>query len=527
MSGSLSARVAFGLVGQLVVFGAAVVYLVWAADSLFDDVSVLKDDLEPATDDLRNLVFELKSYEELLTSPSRTNLDRVGDYLPRARVFERLRSDAVSLEKVAHWKGSGEEIRTLLGGAASVVRELVDGDRLVSGVSENPLIGNAADLPGNNQALLQMLVGRLNTALGYGREEESRVLARELARIIQITRATVMRTSRKVLDASRRANDALFRKRSEISYTVLVVPGGALLVALIVTLLTLRALRPVKELAMGVRRLALGDYDVTPPSRLTGELHDLAEALGALARALKAREADLERKKDELMRAERLALVGRMASVVAHEVRNPLNSIALNVDLLREIARPGDGEEGEQLNDVLGAVQREVDRLAEITGEYLKFGRLPKGVLAPCDLGRVTQETRMFMDSEFSGAGVDVVVKSPEKPLMVVSDEAQLRQALVNLLRNAVEAMPDGGAITVEAAGKGERAVLAVTDCGTGIPDEFRPRLFEPFATTKQRGTGLGLAFVQQVAHECGGEVDIESEVGQGTTVRLFLKRSL
>lgn len=133
----------------------------------------------------------------------------------------------------------------------------------------------------------------------------------------------------------------------------------------------------------------------------------------------------------------------------------------------------------------------------------------------------------MFMDSEFSGAGVDVVVKSPEKPLMVVSDEAQLRQALVNLLRNAVEAMPDGGAITVEAAGKGERAVLAVTDCGTGIPDEFRPRLFEPFATTKQRGTGLGLAFVQQVAHECGGEVDIESEVGQGTTVRLFLKRSL
>ena len=92
---------------------------------------------------------------------------------------------------------------------------------------------------------------------------------------------------------------------------------------------------------------------------------------------------------------------------------------------------------------------------------------------------------------------------------------------------SATERRPPKSRACLVGAGKGERVVLAVSDTGPGIPDEFRPRLFEPFATTKQRGTGLGLAFVQQVAQECGGEVVIESDAGKGTTVRFFLKRSL
>ena len=107
---------------------------------------------------------------------------------------------------------------------------------------------------------------------------------------------------------------------------------------------------------------------------------------------------------------------------------------------------------------------------------------------------------------------------------MVLSDESQLRQALLNVLRNAVEAMPGGGAISMAVAPTGDRAVLSVADTGCVIPQEFRSRLFEPFATTKPSGTGLGLAFVQQVAHESGGEVAIESAPGKGTTVRLTLR---
>jgi len=524
---SLSARVALGLVGQLLVFGSAVIYLVWAADSLFDNLSVLKDDLQPATEDLRNLVFELKAYEDLLSTNSRTSLDRTRDYLPRTRVFERLRSDESSLRRVSEWSGTSVEVSEILDGAAEVLHEFVEGDHLIPGVIKTRALTGPKGLPKTNIALFRHVMARMNATLRHGNEKDARLIARELLRIVRIARANVVRVSKQVLTASRVANDELFNRRSEISYAVVMVPIGALLVAVLVMILTLRALRPVRELAEGVRRLARGDYDTKVPERLSGELHDLAEALEALGRALKTREADLENKKDELMRAERLALVGRMASVVAHEVRNPLNSIALNVDLLNEMISEVNQAEGDRFENVIGAVQREIDRLSEITGEYLKFGRLPKGVLGPCDVCRVVRETGTFMESELTGEGVSMDLRTPDKPLVVVADEAQLRQALLNVLRNAVEAMPDGGKIIVEAAGKGERVVLSVTDTGPGIPKEFRPRLFEPFATTKQNGTGLGLAFVQQVAHECGGDVTIDSEEGEGTTIRILLKRSL
>ncbi|HOI10391.1 MAG TPA: ATP-binding protein [Myxococcota bacterium] len=214
-----------------------------------------------------------------------------------------------------------------------------------------------------------------------------------------------------------------------------------------------------------------------------------------------------------------------MASVVAHEVRNPLNSIALNVDLLREMLE-GPGRDPARALDVLRAVQGEVDRLAEITEEYLRFGRMPKGVMAACDLGRVLRETRDFMEGEFAAAGIAVRTELPDVPLRVRTDEGQFRQALINILRNAVEAMPDGGTLTLRAAEQDDRVVVAVADTGVGIPDAFKARLFEPFATTKPRGTGLGLAFVQQVVQESGGDVSIDSAPGRGTTISMVLRRA-
>ena len=130
------------------------------------------------------------------------------------------------------------------------------------------------------------------------------------------------------------------------------------------------------------------------------------------------------------------------------------------------------------------------------------------------------------MAEELANAGVEVQAWLPDEPVRVITDEGQLRQALVNVIRNAVEAMPTGGRLTLAVRAEGDRAVVEVTDTGTGIPESFRARLFEPFATTKPRGTGLGLAFVQQVAQESGGDVGIESKEGRGTSVRLRLRRA-
>ena len=319
----------------------------------------------------------------------------------------------------------------------------------------------------------------------------------------------------------------LFRsvpRRSELSLVVIFVSAAALVTALVVLLLSLRALRPVGDLVAAIRRLAGGD--TSPVSiRSTRELADLSDALNSLGQELSRRATEQERAQEERMRTERLAVVGRMASVVAHEVRNPLNSIALNVDLLHEMLQAPD-RGGARAGEVLGAVQREVDRLSEITEEYLRFGRMPKGVLAPVDAVRVVRETAEFMGEELAAADVQVESRLPDEPVRVVTDEGQLRQALVNVIRNAVEAMPGGGLLALVVRPEGERVAVEVADTGTGIPESFKARLFEPFATTKPRGTGLGLAFVQQVAQESGGDVGIESGEGRGTTVRLRLRKA-
>lgn len=522
---SLSARVALGLAAQMVVFGGAVGYLVFAADDLFDRLSILKDDLEPAGDDLRNLVVDVKEVEGLLAS--RTAVERALDLARRLRLFERVNQDAEVLQRVAGAEGMAAETADRLARAAADLRDLTEGDRLVARVLKVRALGGLAKTPRSNADAFALMLERLGAASGYGHADEAVLLAQEVRRMAQFARATIQRASHDVLAAMRDIGLDLLQRRMEISYAVVAVPAAALAVALMVLLLTLRALRPVRRLAGAVRRLGAGGTDDVRPEDYGGELRELAEALAALGTALRARGADLERKSDELMRAERLAVVGRMASVVAHEVRNPLNSVDLNLDLLREMLGQGVAGDDARVVALLDAIQREVDRLAEITGEYLKFGRLPRGVLAPCDVGRIVRETHAFMDEEFARTGVTVQVRAPERPVKVLADEAQLRQALVNVLRNAVEAMPDGGRLDIEISDVGEKVQVFVRDSGPGIPEDFRERLFEPFATTKPKGTGLGLAFVQQVMHECGGEVGIESAAGQGTCVRFRLRRAV
>ena len=520
---SLSARVAIGLTAQMVVFGGASAYLVWAFDQVFDDLSVVKDDLEPAVDDLKSLLVELKTAEDYLSTGRSTDVERIRGYLPRSRVMERLSSDLLAIRKTETWRDIGPDAVNDLQDAVAAIEELTQGDRLVPGALKTGAYTEPAQLPRSNVALYRDVLSRLDNAAAGARDNELLAMSRELLRQVRFIRSSVLRATTKSAAALREMNHDLFEQRSDISIALVLVPAGALVSALLLLLLSLRALRPVGELAAAVRRLATGDYSTPAPERLSREFDDLASALNTLASAIRVREEEILRNRDDLMRAERLAVVGRMASVVAHEVRNPLNSIALNVDLLRDMLQ---GIAGQRELDVVTAVQGEVDRLAEITEEYLRFGRLPKGVLAPCDAGRIVRDTVDFMAGELATHGVQADVKTPDPAVLVLSDESQLRQALVNILRNAIEAMPDGGSLVATVEPAGDRIALSVTDTGCGIPEEFRSRLFEPFATTKPSGTGLGLAFVQQVAHESGGDVAVESAPGRGTTVRLRLRRA-
>lgn len=491
-----------------------VIYLIFATDRLFSRFSLLSEEIEPSVQVLRDLVVEMREGEGLLGF--RGTLEKGALIIRRAKAFERIEKVAVSLDAASD-RVEGEA-RERLKRAVSYLRELKDGSRLSA-------IGVSNGQKTNVQVFSEAL-SRLEARTDQ--PEEMIGVALEVRRMAQFARATLQRATHEVLAGMREVEQELLSERIALSYAAMVFSGLALIATIIVVITVMLAFRPVRRLAMEVKGLACGGKGISiDPRFYSGETRELAEALEMLSKALQARDVDLERKKDELVRAERLAVVGRMASVVAHEVRNPLNSISLNLDLLRERLVSGAHGADPKVQGLVDAIQSEVDRLAEITEEYLKFGRLPKGVVGPCDVARLVAETLGFMDGEISAAGIEVTRRVPEKPVMVLADEGQLRQALVNVLRNAVEAMRGGGRLEVEVSDLGERIQVSVKDSGPGIPEDFRARLFEPFATTKPGGTGLGLAFVHQVMHECGGEVGIESAPGQGTCVRFRLRRAI
>ncbi|GEJ55705.1 sensor histidine kinase [Anaeromyxobacter diazotrophicus] len=278
-----------------------------------------------------------------------------------------------------------------------------------------------------------------------------------------------------------------------------------------------RLLAPIRVLTDGVKAVARGDLSRKVEVRSKDEL-------GLLAREFNAMAASLERQRAELLRAERLAAVGRISAQITHEIRNPLNAIGLNAELLAEELSGAAGSP--EALALVQAIGREVDRLGGVTEEYLRFARLPRPAYAPEDLNEVLAALCEFVRPELAAARVALRLALAEDLPPVRADEGQLRAAFLNLLRNSREAMPGGGEVTVatrRAADGGAEA--EVRDTGPGIPAEALPRIFDPFYSTKEKGTGLGLAFAQQVVQEHGGTIRCDSAPGAGTTFTVRLPR--
>lgn len=225
---------------------------------------------------------------------------------------------------------------------------------------------------------------------------------------------------------------------------------------------------------------------------------------------------DVRTMEQRLLQSERLATVGRFASQIAHEIRNPLNSISLNIEMLQDEFKDSDSEGRKLIRSAL----RELDRLNAIVNEYLQFARFPKPVLKR---GNIDGVIRSVSESFRPPARIKFTVRHPESTPPVWMDEQLLRQVLNNLTRNAVEAIEDTGEIVIETDLIDRFLVIRVRDSGIGIPDEVQAKLFEPFFTTKPQGTGLGLATSQQIMFEHNGHLLVESQPGKGTTFSLLL----
>jgi two-component system, NtrC family, sensor kinase len=234
-----------------------------------------------------------------------------------------------------------------------------------------------------------------------------------------------------------------------------------------------------------------------------------------------------EETRERLLQSERLAAIGRLAAQITHEIRNPLSSVALNIELLGDDLVHLPVERQKEAGSILGAVGKEVDRLTQITEGYLRFAKLPAPRKIAGDVGDLLADIVAFTQADAAKAGVMLELHvEPDLP-PVPHDPARLRQAVLNLLRNGVEAAGRGGTVRVGArvspSGKGAR--VSVEDTGPGVPDDVKARLFQPFFTTKPQGTGLGLMLAREIVLEHKGELEVETSPLGGASFTIELPR--
>jgi signal transduction histidine kinase len=258
---------------------------------------------------------------------------------------------------------------------------------------------------------------------------------------------------------------------------------------------------------------------------------ELAQNQARLERAYQ----ELQAAQARLVQSERLATIGQMSAKVSHEVRNPLSSISLNVELLEDELSLLPQERRTEVGNLVRAIRSQVDVLGAVTEDYLRFARLPRPKLELASLGPAIVDLADFVREELRVRKVQLIVDMEPKLPALRLDSGQIRQVLLNLVRNAAEAMPEDGIIRLDArtlaaappprsASAALRFVeIAVTDTGVGIPAEDVERVFEPFFTTKEGGTGLGLAISRQIVLDHGGTLTCENMPGARTVFHLTL----
>ena len=248
------------------------------------------------------------------------------------------------------------------------------------------------------------------------------------------------------------------------------------------------------------------------------EIQGAGERMGAL---VTLRDLDsIESINTQLQVSERLAALGRITAGVAHEVKNPLNSMRLWLENLKESLPPETEESAMQAVNVLDA---EIDRLDAVVKRFLDFSRPMDVRLEPTQLAGLLQEVLEVAAPQLEKSKVQVAQLLPIDVPEVFGDRALLKQAILNLVLNAVEAMPNGGQLQLTLSRRGDMAEITVGDTGRGIPVENRQKVFQLFFTTRPGGSGIGLASTFRIVQLHNGSIDFTTEVGRGTTFRIEL----
>ena len=299
-----------------------------------------------------------------------------------------------------------------------------------------------------------------------------------------------------------------------------VATGGILLSIVISLWIAARVSRPIEQLARAAEEVADGNWEAQVPERGRDEL-------GVLARSFNHMTTELTSQRDRLVQTERVAAWRELARRLAHELKNPLFPLQLTVEnLVRSRELPSEEFE-EVFRESTQTLSMEIANLKTIIGRFSDFSKMPRPELERIDAKEVIERVRSLYSSVAqNGEALHFEVQLADVPMPIEADPELLHRALSNLVLNAKDAMPDGGALTLTARPAGDQVEIRVGDTGQGLTPEECERLFTPYYTTKQHGTGLGLAIVQSVIADHKGKIAVESRPGEGATFIITLPRA-
>jgi len=382
--------------------------------------------------------------------------------------------------------------------------------------------------------MYEVSVGRVLTPhegiAGHSKEEEKafragEVLIEKVHDMVALTSARLNAKTEKVLEDINHSKSVLY---------VLLAMGPLLSLGLAVVFIR-GFTAPVNRLLEATRRLRSGNLDHKVEG-LKGEFGELASSFNEMAASIKEqmqrmREAEktlekanqeLKLAQEQMVRAETMAALGTLSSGISHELSTPLSVILNMTQLMKQEVK----DDPALLKD-MEVVEYEANQAIKVTRSLLGFARSTKTVKEHVDVHRILEDLIKILEYQPAAKSVNLKMEpAPGLPL-IYANSTQIRQVFLNVILNAIQAMPDGGELEIATGrwvSKGtEGVMITIRDTGSGIPEENIQNVFQPFFTTKEEGTGLGLAISHGIVTEHGGKIEVESEVGHGTTFRIFL----
>ena len=524
---SVATKIFFGFIVVVCAFSSSSLYTIYRMNEFSASVTIVWEEIQPIQRRLDRLSDKLRGVEQLVADNRPGNTSFLQKLLPPLRPFEELRKIESSIQEAMENPAVAPIDKSALERVHESLGKFRSGSDLVEALSKFDFVDLDVILSSKtSEDIYAWLVRKLVKQISERPLEKTTGEYRAMSTALRSLFRVVFDASQQMQQPVENLGSRVIEDERLAWLAVLITTFVALFLSLLMMMVSHFSLSPIKRLRTVVQQIAEGDYDERTGLKSRDEIGDLAREFDRMADALQERNALLAKQREELLRVDRLATIGKFAAQITHEVRNPLLSIGLNAELLEDEFdivsedRPNDHGDPSEALLLLRSIQDEVTRLKGITNEYLRYARMPIFDFSNMDIGELLSSIYLFLGPTLDEMNISTTVEICEphedgSGLSIIGDNDQLRQVVLNVIRNAIEALKDietERRLRIELKEvKPAGYEISITDNGPGVDPGLADQIFEPFVTGKGGGTGLGLSLAHQIIVAHRGEISVTS----------------